>query len=64
MFNSLKNDWCKEISTKVLWVKGHADREYRALTRDKRLNIEDDLLADNIREEVRGPYGARPNCSH
>jgi hypothetical protein len=64
MFNSFQDEWCKEISTKVQWVKGHADKEDRALTRDERLNIEVDLLADKIREEVRVPYGARPNCPH
>jgi hypothetical protein len=45
-------------------VKGHVDREDRALTRDERLNIEADLLADKRREEARGPYRARPNCPH
>jgi hypothetical protein len=45
-------------------VKGHADREDRALARDERLNIEECLLADKIREEARGPYGARPNFPH
>jgi hypothetical protein len=45
-------------------VKVHADREDRALTRYKRLNIEADFLPDNIREEARGPYRARPNCPH
>jgi hypothetical protein len=54
-FHSLQDEWCKEISTKVQWVKGRADREDRALTRDERLNIEADLLADKIREEARGP---------
>jgi hypothetical protein len=34
-------------------VKYHADREDRALTRDERLNIEADLLADKRREEKR-----------
>jgi hypothetical protein len=63
-FHSLQDEWCKEISTKVQWVKGHADREDRALTQDERLNIEADLLADKIREEARGQYGARPNCPH
>jgi hypothetical protein len=63
-FHSLQDEWCKEISTKVQWVKGHADREDRAPTRDERLNIEADLLADKIREEARGPYRARQNCPH
>jgi hypothetical protein len=35
-----------------------------ALARDKRLNIEADLLADKIRAEARGPYRARPNFPH
>jgi hypothetical protein len=52
-FHSLQDEWCKAISTKVQWVKGHADRGYRALTRDEWLNIEADLLADKIREEKR-----------
>jgi hypothetical protein len=49
-FHSLQDDWCKEISTKVQWMKGHADREDRSLTRDERLYIEADLLADKRRE--------------
>jgi hypothetical protein len=49
-FHILQDDWCKEISAKVRWVKGHANREDRALTRDERLNIEADLLADKIRK--------------
>jgi hypothetical protein len=63
-FHSLQYEWCKEIPPKVHWVKWHADRGDRALTPDEWLNIEADLLADKIREEARGPYGARPNCSH
>jgi hypothetical protein len=51
-FHSLQNEWCKEIPTKVQWVKGHADKENRELTREERLNIEVDLLAEKIREEV------------
>jgi hypothetical protein len=34
------------------------------LTKYERLNVEADLLADQIREEARGVYGARPNCPH
>jgi hypothetical protein len=45
----------------VQWVKGHADREGRDLTRDDRLNILADSLADTTRNNARGPYGARPN---
>jgi hypothetical protein len=40
-------------------VKGHADREDRALPWDERLNIEADLLTDKIREEARGPRPIR-----
>jgi hypothetical protein len=50
MLPSLQDEWCKEILTKVQWVKGHADREDRALTREEWLNIEADLLVDKIRE--------------
>jgi hypothetical protein len=50
-YHSLKDEWCKETPTKVQWVKGHADKENRELTRDELLNIEADLLADKIREE-------------
>jgi hypothetical protein len=42
-------------------VKGHVDREGRDLTRDERLNILADLLADTTRNNTRGPYGARPD---
>jgi hypothetical protein len=63
-FHILQDDWCTEMSTKIQWMKGHADRENRALTRDERLNIEIDLLEDKIRGEARVPYGARPNCPH
>jgi hypothetical protein len=45
-------------------VKGHADREGRDLTRDERLDILADLLADTTRANARGPYRARPNCPH
>jgi hypothetical protein len=45
-------------------VKGHEDHEGRELTRDDRLSIEADLLADETRANARGHYGARPNCPH
>jgi hypothetical protein len=63
-YHILQHKWCKEIPTKVQWVKGYVNKENRELTRDEQLNIEADLLADKIREEARGPYGARPNFSH
>jgi hypothetical protein len=34
--------WCNGISLSLHWVKGHADRIERPLTRDERLNIEAD----------------------
>jgi hypothetical protein len=52
-FHSLQDDWCKEISRKVQWMKGHADREDKALTRGERLYIEADLLTDKRGEERR-----------
>jgi hypothetical protein len=63
-FHSLQYEWCKEITTTFQLVKGHADREDMALTRDGWLNIDADLLADKIIKDARGPYGARPNCPH
>jgi hypothetical protein len=62
--HSLCEEWCRDIPTKVQWVKGHTNCEGRELTRDKRLNIEAYLLADETHTNTRGPYGAIPNCSH
>jgi hypothetical protein len=61
-YHTLREEWCRDIPTKVQWVKGHVDQEGRDLTREKRLNILADLLADTTRTNARGPYGARPNC--
>jgi hypothetical protein len=63
-FHSLQDEWCKEISTKVQWVKGYADRENRALARDEKLNSEADQLSDKIRADAQSPYGAKPNYPH
>jgi ribonuclease HI len=63
-YRDLKRQWCNNIDVSFRWVKGHADREGRPLTTYERLNVEADLLADQIREEARGVYGARPNCPH
>jgi hypothetical protein len=63
-YRDLKRQRCDNIDVSVRWVKGHADREGRPLTKYERLNVEADLLADQIREESRGVYGARPNCPH
>jgi hypothetical protein len=38
--------------------------EGRPLIKYERLNVEADLLADQIQEEARGVYSARPNCPH
>jgi hypothetical protein len=56
--------WCKGIALSFHWVKGHAYRIYRPLTRDERLNIEADIQADAIRAQARGLLAARPNCPH
>jgi hypothetical protein len=63
-YHILSDEWCRDITTKVQCVKEHADCEGREPTRDERLNIEADLLADETRAKARGTYGARPNCSH
>jgi ribonuclease HI len=49
-YRDLKRQWCDNIEVLVRWVKGHADREGRPLTKYKRLNGEADLLANQIRE--------------
>jgi hypothetical protein len=56
--------WCKGIALSFHWVKGHADRIYRPLKGDERLNIEADIQADVIRAHSRGTIAARPNCPH
>jgi hypothetical protein len=63
-YHTLRDEWFRDIPTKVQWVKGHADRKGRDMTRDERLSILADLLADTTRANARGPYGARPNCPH
>jgi hypothetical protein len=60
----LKRQWCNNKDVSVRWVKDHADREGLPLTKHERLNVESDLLADQILQEARGVYGARPNCPH
>jgi hypothetical protein len=55
---------CKGIALSFHWVKGHADRIDRPLTRDKRLNIEADIQSNAIRTQARGTIVARPNCLH
>jgi hypothetical protein len=56
--------WCKGIALSFHWVKGHADRIDRPLTRDERLNVEADIQADVIRSQAHGTIVARPNCPH
>jgi hypothetical protein len=55
-YHTLREEWCRDIPTKLQWVKGHADREGRDLTRDESLNILADLLADTTRNNTRGLY--------
>jgi ribonuclease HI len=63
-YRDLKKQWCDNIDVSVRWVKGHADREGRPLMKYDQLNVEAYLLADQIREEARGVYGARPSFPH
>jgi hypothetical protein len=56
--------WCKGVALSFHWVKGHADRIDRPLTRDEKLNIEAGIQADVIRAQARGTIAARPNCPH
>jgi hypothetical protein len=56
--------WCRGVALSFHWVKGHADRIDRPLTRDERLNIEAEIQADVIRAQARGTIVARPNCPH
>jgi hypothetical protein len=63
-YHTLRDEWCRDIPTKVQWVNGHADHEGRELTLDERLNIIADLMTDTSRANAQGPYGARQNCPH
>jgi ribonuclease HI len=63
-YRDLNRQWCNNIDVSVRWVKGHADREGRPLTKYERINVDADLLADQIGEEARGVYGARPDFPH
>jgi hypothetical protein len=60
----LEKEWFHDIIISYSWARGHADRLYRPLTRNERLNIEADAIADQIRMEDCGPRGARPQCNH
>jgi hypothetical protein len=60
----LEKEWCRDITISYSWVRGHADRMDRPLTRNQRLNIETDAIVDQIRIEACGPRGARPQCNH
>jgi hypothetical protein len=55
--------WCRGIIIRYAWAKGHADRMDPPLTRNERLNIEVDAIADQIMMEACGPRGARPQCN-
>jgi ribonuclease HI len=41
-YRDLKKQWCDNIHISVRWVKGHADREGRPLTKYEPLNVEAD----------------------
>jgi hypothetical protein len=56
--------WCKGNALSFHWVKGHADRIDRPLTRYERLNIEADIQADVIQAQARGTIAACPSCPH
>jgi hypothetical protein len=56
--------WYKGIALSFHWVKGHADRIDRPLTRDERLNIEAHIQADFIHTQACGTIAACPNCPH
>jgi hypothetical protein len=56
--------WCKGISFRFHWFKGHTDLIDRPLTRDERLNIEAYLQDDVVRAQACGPIAAHPNCAH
>jgi hypothetical protein len=47
-YHTIHDEWCRDIPTKVQWVKGHADRDGRDMTRDESLNILAALLADTM----------------
>jgi hypothetical protein len=58
----LQHNWCNNTEVAYAWVKGHTDRRDQDPNREECLNIEADALCDLIREEARGPRGARPSC--
>jgi hypothetical protein len=60
----LEKEWCRDIIISYSWVRGHADRLDKPLTRNERLNIEADTIADQIWMEACGPRGTRPQCNH
>jgi hypothetical protein len=47
--------WRKWIAFRFHWVKGDAYLIERLLTRDEILNIEEDLQADTVQAQARGP---------
>jgi hypothetical protein len=60
----LQHNWCNNTEVTYAWVKGHADRGDQNPHLKERLNIEADALCDLIREEARGPRGAKTSCPH
>jgi hypothetical protein len=60
----LEKEWRGGIIISYSLVRGHAYCLDQPLTKNERLNIEADAIADQIRIEARGPCGARPQCNH
>jgi hypothetical protein len=55
-------EWCHDTIIIYSWVKGHAYRLNRPITRNARLDVEADTIADQIRMEARGPRGKDHNA--
>jgi ribonuclease HI len=58
----LEEHWCQDTEVHYEWVKGHADDLNHNPTKLEQINIVAAELRNVIRETVRGPFGARPNC--
>jgi RNA binding exosome subunit len=62
MIHYLQESWFQDTEVNYEWVKGHTNDLNIYPTKLERLNKVADELCDVIRETVRGPFGARPNC--
>jgi hypothetical protein len=45
-YHTLRDEWSRDITTKVQWVKGHVNLDGRELMQDEQRNMVADLLAD------------------